>query len=659
MTEVYPYPPNAQISPQEQQAMGKLWKLTPVPWNQVQVADGFWGRRAQTNRAVTLPLEYQINKKNGVLDAYQWDWWDKSKGNPPWKIWVGDLGKWIEAASYSLGTHPDAEVARLVDDAAAHIIAGQKEDGYIYCNPLTREWRWARLEFWHQFYDAGHTIEGAVARYRATGQRDLLDAMCRYADLIDANFGPEPGKKRGYDGHQEIELALVKLYRATGVERYLKLAKFFLDSRGTEPNYFQEERAVAAKLGLPAPPWAPVALTHYQAHQPVREQQDAVGHAVRALYMYSGMADVAAETGDAELLAACRRMWKSIVQRRMYVIGGVGSSQNGEKFTFDYDLPNETAYAETCANISLVFFAQRMLQIDADGEYADVMERALYNGVVSGVSLDGQKFFYANHLAAYPDPQAKVGEEMAWSRRGWFGCACCPPNIARLIASIGGYAYSVAEKKLYVHLYLGGSVQTVVDGQKVLLRQETEYPWKEQVKLTVEPEQPAEFALMLRVPGWCRRAQLRVNGKAVNLKRGAQKGYAQVRRRWVKGDVVELMLPMPVERIEARPQVRMDCGKVALQRGPIVYCLEEVDNGKDLCDLTLPRGSKLSVRFDSKLGGAAVITGKALRRDAGGWDGTLYRPVASKRKTVAIRAVPYALWNNRGDGEMLVWIREA
>ena len=640
--------------------MGKLWKLTPVPWKDVTVGAGFWGQRTATNRAVTLPLEYQINKKNGVLDAYTWEWWDKARGHPPWKIWVGDLGKWIEAASYSLGAHPDPAVAKLVDDAVAHLIRGQKEDGYLYCNPLPRDWRWARLEFWHQFYDAGHTIEGAVARYQATGQRDLLDAMCHYADLIEANFGPEPGKKRGYDGHQEIELALVKLYRATGVERYLKLAKFFLDSRGTQPGYFKQERAAGVRLGLPAQGWIPAGEGEYfQAHQPVREQTDAVGHAVRALYMYSGMADVAAETGDAGLLAACRRLWASVVQRRMYIIGGVGSSKDGEAFTFDYDLPNETAYAETCANIALVFFAHRMLQIEADGQYADVMERALYNGVVSGVSRDGRRFFYANHLAAYPDPQAGAGENVAWSRRGWFGCACCPPNIARLISSIGGYAYSVAKKGIYIHLYLTGGVEAGVDGRKVRLRQETAYPWQPGVKLTVEPEEPVEFDLMLRVPGWCRRAQLRVNGEAVNLPRVMRKGYARVRRRWVKGDVVELTLAMPVERIEARPGVRMDCGKVALRRGPIVYCLEEADNGKDLCDLALPRGSKLAVRFDRRLGGAAVIVGRATRRQSGGWGKELYRPVESKRKAVALRAVPYCLWNNRGDGEMLVWVREA
>jgi DUF1680 family protein len=640
--------------------MANMRKLTAIPWNLVQVDGGFWGRRMATNRSVTLPREYEINKKNGVLDAYKWEWWDKSKGNPAWKIWVGDLGKWIEAASYSLATNPDPAVARLVDDAATHIIAGQKDDGYIYSNPLPREWRWARLEYWHEFYDAGHTIEGAVARWQATGQRDLLDAVCRHADLIEQNFGLEPGKKRGYDGHPEIELALVKLYRATGVDRYLKLAKFFVDIRGTKPKYFDQEHAAGPSIGLPPPPWqGDNDYAGVQAHKPVREQTDAVGHAVRALYLYSGMADVAAETGDAGLADACRTLWDSVVQRRMYVIGGVGSTKEGEKFTFDYDLPNETAYAETCANISLVFFAHRMLQIDADSRYSDVMERALYNGVVSGVSLDGEKFFYANHLAAYPDPQSTVKEEMAWSRRGWFGCACCPPNIARLIASIGGYAYSTTGKAVYVHLYLGSAIETEVAGQKVHLRQQTDYPWKPEIKITVDPETPAEFDLMLRIPDWCRKATLRVNGKPVNPARSMQKGYARVHRRWTRGDKVELTLAMPIERIEARPEVRMDCGKVTLQRGPIVYCLEQVDNGKDLCDLALPRKNKLDVRFDPKLGGASVIVGKALRRVTTGWGDKLYRPARSKQKPVAIRAVPYALWNNRGDGEMLVWLREA
>jgi len=639
--------------------MPNLKKLTPVAWTQVDVDDAFWNPRIHANRTVTLPLEYALNKKNGVLDAYQWDWWDLAKSKPPWHIWVGDLGKWIEAASYSLAKHPDAAVATQMDDVISRIIKGQKEDGYIYPNPLPKSWRWANLVSWHEFYEVGHDIEGAVAHYQATGQRHFLDAVCRCADLMEANFGTEPGKKRGYDGHPEIELAMMKLYRATGEPRYLKLAKFFVDERRREPNYFALEAQAATRAGVPLTTWdgKPGDYHYYQAHKPLRQQEQAVGHAVRALYLYSGAVDVAVETGDGELLATCRRLWKNLTRRRMYVIGGVGSSQHGEAFTFDYDLPNETAYAETCANIALVFLAHRLLQVDADGEYADVMERAIYNGVLSGISLDGRRFFYANHLAAFPASGSDKFDAVATSRREWFGCACCPPNIARLIASIGQYAYSTSATGLYVHLYMGGSVHAQIAGQTVTVRQQTQYPWKETVRLSVDPQTPATFDLLLRIPGWCRRATLKVNGKAVALKNITRKSYARIHRQWSQGDQVELTLSMLVQRIEANPNVRMDCGKVALQRGPVVYCLEEIDNGKNLADLALPRQAKLSAAFDKKLS-ATVITAKALRRQPAGWGDTLYRPAQSATHPAALRAVPYCLWNNRGDGEMLVWIRQ-
>jgi hypothetical protein len=326
----------------------------------------------------------------------------------------------------------------------------------------------------------------------------------------------------------------------------------------------------------------------------------------------------------------------------------------------DYDLPNETAYAETCANIALVFFAHRMLQAEGDGEYADVMERALYNSVLSGIGLDGKSFFYANPLAAYPPLAKSAAEHVAIVRQKWFGCACCPPNIARLLASFGQYAYSRSDDELAVNLYVKGRAEANVAGRKVSVEQETGYPWCESVRLTLRPERPAEFALSLRIPGWCRGAKLKVNGKAANVGGLTKKGYARVKRVWTAGDQAELTLPMPVERIEAHPSVRMGAGKVALQRGPLVYCLEEADNGKDLADLRLPRSAKLKVSFDrGLLGGVAVITGKALRRDAKGWDGVLYRRAAGSVKQAPIKAIPYCLWSNRGMGEMAVWIREA
>jgi len=633
-----------------------LQKLDAVPLTQVQVNDSFWTPRQETNRKVTIPLEYEVNRKGKVMGAHQWDWWDPNRGKAPWRIIVGDLGKWIEAAAYSLAVRPDPRLAAKVEKVIAGIIKGQKKDGYLYPNPMRRDMVFANLQEYHEMYEVGHDIEGAVAYYAATGRRPFLDAVCRAADLLDRTFGTEKGKLRGYDGHPEIELALVKLYRTTGERRYLKLAKYLVDERGRQPSYFAQEAKKLMRRKVPFFGWQKgQRYENFQAHKPLRQQKEAVGHAVRALYLYSGMADVAAETGDRGLLAVCKRLWQSVTQRRMYVTGGVGSSAHGEAFTFDFDLPNESAYAETCANIALVFFAHRMLQIEADGEYADVMEQALYNGVLSGIALDGRHFFYANHLSAYPQT-TETGDNVAVQRQGWFGCACCPPNVARLLASLGGYIYSKGKNEVRVHLYIAGRADLEVGDQRVVLEQKTRYPWDGSVKLTVQPATPAVFAMALRIPGWCRGATIKVNGRSVPVK--TTKGYARISRCWRKGDRVELTLPMPVERIEANPKVRQDAGCVALQRGPVVYCLEEVDNGKGLNDLVLPRAARFTSKFDPRLlGGVAVITGTARRRDPSSWTDELYRPAGSRFKTVSIKAVPYAVWANRKPGEMIVWMR--
>lgn len=633
-------------------------QLTPASVQQTRIEGGFWGRRVEKNRTVTLPLEYEINRKNGVLDAYKWDWWDLSQGKPPWKIWVGDIFKWIEAASCSLAVYPDEKLSKLVKDAISKVLAGQKDDGYIYSNAIPREWRFANLQTFHELYEGGHLFEAAAAHYHATGEKRFLEGAKRLADLYCETFGRGEGRIPGYDGHPEVELALVKLYRATGEPRYLELARFFVDERGRQPVYFIKEAENYEKLGIVGFDWYKGGKFHLcQAHKPLREQEDAEGHAVRALYLYSGMADVAAETGDAELFEACKRMWKSVTRRRMYVTGGVGSSPKGEAFTFDYDLPNEEGYAETCANIALVFFSHRMLNIEADSEYADVMERGLYNSVLSGVGQDGKSFFYANHHAVYP--RAKQGaDNLATTRPGWLSCACCPPNIARLLASLGSYVYSTKPDAAYVHLYVNGSVNFDVDGVNVKLIQQTDYPWKEDATILVEPDSPVSFTLNLRVPGWCRGAKLRVNGKPISLKGIVKRGYAHVTRIWKAGDWVKLTMPMPVERIEANPSVRMDCGKAALQRGPVVYCLEEVDNGRDLADISIPKDAKFTAEYRPRLlGGTVVVRGKAFRRDAKEWKGVLYSQERSPRKEITITAVPYALWANRKPGEMIVWVR--
>ncbi len=617
-------------------------RLTPFALPDVKVADAFWAPRLATNRRVTLPHEYEQCKATGRVGAFRLDW-KPGQPNPPHIFWDSDVAKWIEAASYSLATHPDPRLERLVNEVAALVASSQQPDGYlnVHFTVVEPEKRWTNLRDAHELYCAGHLMEAAVAYHQATGSRVLLDALCRYADLIRRTFGPK--KRTGYPGHEEIELALVKLYRETGLRRYLKLSQYFLDERGKPPHFY--DREARARGDAPESHRAR-SYDYNQSHLPVREQRDAVGHSVRAMYLYSGMADVAAETGDASLLAACRRLWESATARRMYVTGGVGSAHAGERFTADYDLPNETAYAETCAAIGLVFFAHRMLQAEADGRYADVMERALYNGVLSGVSLDGKHFFYVN-------PLSSAGSH---HRPEWFGCACCPPNLARLLASLGLYVYSAADGAAYVHLYVAGEGTAEVAGQRLTLTQKTAYPWSGKVRITVGVERPASFALLLRIPGWCRRHRIKVNGQPVQAR--VTRGYARIRRRWQDGDRVDLTLGMPVERVVAHPSVPHDAGRVALQRGPIVYCLEECDHQVDVRSIVLPDEAKLAARFDEKLlGGAAVIEGTALAPTADGWRGRLYRAArGTKAAKIKLKAVPYCLWDNRAGGTMAVWM---
>lgn len=639
-------------------------RLAAIPFDKVMLGEGFWGRRVETNRSVTLPIVYDQLKRTGRIDAWRLNW---REGMPhkPHIFWDSDVAKWMEAAAYSLAIRPDRELEARVDEVIDLMAKAQQPDGYLnsYFTTVEPENRWRNLRDWHELYCAGHLMEAAVAYYQATGKRKFLDIMRRYADYLAEVFGPGEGQLRGYPGHQEIELALVRLYRTTGEQRYLRLAKFFIDERGQQPHYFDIERE---RRGERPEDFAYYHLGNYQynqSHLPVREQTEVVGHAVRACYMLAGMADVAAETGDQTLVAACQRLWRNLTERRMYITGGIGPAREGEGFTFDYDLPNETAHAETCAAIALVFWAQRMLHLEPDHRYADVMERALYNGVLSGVSLDGRQFFYANPLAAFPGVSPLkpfAGADEYYRRSEWFGCACCPPNLARLLASLGQYIYSVGEGELYVHLYVRSDATVSLGSHDVRIEQDTDYPWSETVHFTVRPAKPHHFTLALRIPGWCRQPALEVAGERQDLAAITTRGYARINRLWQPGDQVELRLSMPVERIEAHPRVRQDAGRIALQRGPLVYCLEEVDNGPNLAHVVLPREADLAVVFDEELlGGVAVITGEALRRDVRGWDEALYRPVRPIRmQRFPFKAIPYCLWANREPGEMRVWIRE-
>jgi len=629
-------------------------KLTPVADCAVTFRDPFWAPRRQVNRKVTLAREYELLRQTGRLDAFN----PRVKGVH--QFWDSDTAKWIEAASDALGAAPDPVLQRRVDTVVRRYVRSQQADGYLnsYYQRVAPDKRWTNLRDMHELYCAGHLMEAAVARYAAGGRDDLLQALCRYADHIGTVFGTGKGQKRGYPGHPELELALVRLYRATGQKRYLDLAAYFVNERGRYPYYYDIE--AQARGEKPSAEKRGQAYQQLQAHLPLREQATAEGHAVRACYLYAGMADVAAETGDAGLKRACRRLWKNIVTRRMYVTGGIGSSFAGERFTVDYDLPDEGAYAETCASIALVFFARRMLDLELDGAYGDVMETALYNGVAAGVSLDGTRFFYANRLAVYPALMERGlgGQHFTSFRQSWFGCACCPPNIARLYASLGAYVASTAADRIALHLYAAGEIEAPVGDGVVRLALKTDYPWDGEVAIAVTPDRPRRFTLALRLPGWCARPVVRINGRRQPLARIARAGYAYLEREWRAGDRVDLSLPMAVERVEAHPSARQAAGQVALRRGPVVYCLEACDNGPDLADLALPRRAPLVARRSPILGGCVVIKGRATRRSRDGWKDSLYRTARSPRVPAAFQAVPYCLWNNRAEGEMRVWLRE-
>lgn len=640
-------------------------RISPAPISQVAITSGFWAERQAVNRERTIPAIYKQLEETGRIKAWSMT---RTHALPKdrsvvYMFWDSDTGKWLEAVAYSLATHPDVELQAQADALIDAVAGAQQDDGYLntYFPVLHPEGKWANLRDWHEMYNAGHLIEAAVAYVQATGKRKLLDALTRFAEHIDATFGSDEGKQRGYPGHPELELALVKLYRQTGEQRWLNLAAYFIDERGQAPHYFNIE---AARRGEKREDFWAQTYRYCQAHAPLREQTEANGHAVRACYLYAGIADVALETGDEDLLRLSRLLWDDLTQKQMYIHGGIGPSHSNEGFTFAYDMPTETAYAETCAAIALAFWAQRMFHLDPDSRYIDIMERAIYNSSLSGLSYSGDQFFYANPLAAYPgvNPMGRwsgILDSGHFRRVDWFFCPCCPPNISRLIASIGEYSYSQAGDRVYVQLYHDNTVALEIAGQPLELAQNTKYPWDGAIRLAVETEQPLSFELALRIPDWCHDYHLSMNGECVEVE--LERGFALLSRQWKSGDQVELSLSMPVERVLPHANIRQTAGQIALQRGPLVYCLEEVDNGPQLANICIPDDSPLETSFEGELfGGIAVISGRALRVARDDDQPALYRhqsQTGCESAPINFKAIPYYLWANREPGEMRVWLR--
>lgn len=619
-------PLSAAVSPE-------LVKLRPVPFTDVQVRDSFWAPRQETNRVASIPVNLEMLEKSGNIRNFELAGKNAREGFTGPVFMDSDLYKGLEAACYSLATHPDPALEKQLDEIIAKIASAQQPDGYLNTYFIVKEptKRWTNLRDWHELYCAGHLFEAAVAHYQATGKRSLLEIATKFADNIDSVFGP--GKRMGYPGHPEIELALVKLWRVTGEKRYFELARFFVESRGRK--FFAEEHGDAPDR---------YDGTYWQDDVPIYEHRNIKGHAVRAAYLLSGATDVAAETGDQGLLKMIHRVWRNTAEKNMYITGGIGPSAHNEGFTTDYDLPNLTAYQETCASVALAQWNHRLALLHGDARFADVVERSLYNGVLAGVSLDGARFFYVN-------PLESLGTH---HRSGWFGCACCPPNVARTVASLGGYAYAASDNALWVNLYIQGSATARLQGKKVTFDVETDYPWDGKVTLKPKLEGSANLELRLRIPGWCKGAALSVNGQK-NTEPKIERGYFVLARSWRNGDVVELDLPMPVERVASNPRVKQNVGQLAIQRGPLVYCLEACDQSAPIDSFYLPQDIQLSASEQSgALGNIVIVHGTARVAEAQDWTRKLYQPVAASRG-VAFTAIPYNAWDNRAAGAMKVW----
>ena len=578
-----------------------------------------------------------------------------------------DVAKWLEAVAWSLCQKPDPALEKTADGVIDVVAAAQCEDGYLntYFTVKAPGERWTNLAECHELYCAGHMIEAGVAYFQGTGKRRLLDVVCKLADHIDSVFGPAAHQLHGYPGHPEIELALMRLYDVTQEPRYMALVKYFVETRGAQPHFYDieyEKRGKTSHWHNYGPAWMVKDKAYSQAHLPLSEQPTAIGHAVRFVYLMTGVAHLARLSDDESKRQDCLRLWKNMAQRQLYITGGIGSQSSGEAFSSDYDLPNDTVYAESCASIGLMMFARRMLEMEADSQYADVMERALYNTVLGGMALDGKHFFYVNPLEVHPKSLAfnHIYDHVKPIRQRWFGCACCPPNIARVLTSLGHYIYTARPDALFINLYVGNSMAVPVGNKELQLRISGNYPWHEQVQIDITSPVPVEHTLALRLPDWCDNPQVALNGEPVAG--NVQQGYVYLTRQWQEGDSLILTLPMPVRRVYGNPRVRQQAGKVALQRGPLVYCLEEADNGAELHNLSLPAESTFSV-FEGK----GLFSHKMLIQAEGFAQRAVesttqplwqYDRAPGTRQPQTLTFIPWFSWANRGEGEMRIWVDE-
>lgn len=652
----------------------------PIHIHDVKITDQFWSRYLDNVRKEMIPYQWDVlnDRANITIEKERNDETipsEKSHAIENFKIaaglkeghhygWVfqdSDVYKWLEAVAYSLHHTYDEALKELADEVIDLLELAQEKDGYLntYFSIEEPDRRFKKLAESHELYCAGHYIEAAVAYYETTKNEKALKIACKLADCIDSSFGDEPGKVKGYDGHEEIELALAKLYQLTNEQRYLDLSRFFLYERGTDTTFFERQRKEDTGKKPVIEGMTHRQLSYYQAHKPILEQESAEGHAVRLVYLCAAMADVAKLSNDGEMLEACRRLWKSIVQKRMYITGGIGSTVDGEAFTSDYDLPNDTMYCETCASIGLIFFAYNMLKNDAHGSYADTLERALYNTVISGMALDGKHFFYVNPLEVNPQNSEKDPgkSHVKVTRPEWFGCACCPPNLARMLTSLNKYIYTIKDDVIYTNLYLTNKTSVKVKDTKIDVQQETNYPWDGEIRFHVQPESPSTFGLAVRIPNWSKTYKLYLNGEEINEQ--PHNGYIIIQREWHCNDELVLSLDMNIQVWSANPYVKADLNKIAIQRGPFIYCLEEADNGGNLQLIRIPKNEPFNYRFEENLfDGVGLIEVNAKKRVVQKeWENQLYATdLDEEYEEKKITFIPYYCWANRAPGEMQVWV---